>query len=200
LKRSFAVRATFLATVALAATGCAGSIKNMRELPVDTPWPRPAPGKALVVFMRPSGNGFGIQSSVFSMRRGQPQVIAIVAAKAKVAWQADPGKHLFMVVGESGDFMSADLAAGRTYYALVTPRMGMMKARFSLRPIAKQQLRTAETEEWIADTRWVAPDASTTEWARENSASIQEKYAEYFPRWMEKAPADRPALLPDDGE
>jgi hypothetical protein len=77
--------------------------------------------------------------------------------------------------------------------------MGMWKARFSLAPVSKPQLGTEEFNEWFRDSRWAAPDESTAAWARDHSASIQEKYAEYYRKWMEKAPADRPALLSDDG-
>lgn len=201
MRSPFAVRAAFLFTLALTAAGCAGTIKNMRELPADAPAPGPAPGKALVVFMRPSGTAYAIQSSVFAVKDGQqPQVVGILAAKAKVAWQANPGKSLFMVVGESGDFMSADLVAGRTYYALVTPRMGVWKARFSLAPVSKAQLGTPEFAEWFDASRWTAPDASTAAWASENAPDVQSKYTEYYAKWMTKAPADRPALLPEDGK
>jgi hypothetical protein len=199
VKKSVAVRAALLCMLALAAAGCAGTIKNMREVPPDAAAPAPAPGKALVVFMRPSGFAAGIQSSVFSMKEDKPQIVGILAAKAKVAWQADPGMHLFMVVGESGDFMTADLVAGRTYYALITPRMGVWKARFSLAPISKPQLGIEEFKEWFDTTRWVAPDESTAAWGHDNYPSIQEKFTAYYPKWMEKAPADRPALLSNDG-
>ena len=199
MKRSFAVRAALLCVLALAAPGCAGTIKNMREVPAGTAAPTPSAGKALVVFMRPSGMGYAIQSSVFSVKDGQPQIVGIVAAMAKVGWQADPGKHLFMVVGESGDFMSAELVAGRTYYALITPRMGVWKARFSLAPVSKPQLGTGEFKEWFERTRWAEPDERTAVWMHDNFSSVQEKYTAYYPKWMEKTPADRPALLPDDG-
>jgi hypothetical protein len=199
MKTTSFTRAAWLGALALAATGCAGTIKNMREVPLDAAPPAPAPGKAMVVFMRPSGTGYAIQSSVFAVKDGTPQMIGIVAAKAKVAWQADPGKSLFMVVGESGDFMGADLVAGRTYYALVTPRMGMWKARFSLKPVAKAELGSEEFKKWLEDCRWAVPDQSTETWARENADSVRAKYTSYYPKWKEKPPVERPALAPDDG-
>lgn len=189
---------TALLAVALAASGCAGAVKNMRELPPDAPPPAPSAGKALIVFMRPSGMAYAIQSSVFEVKDGQPQMIGIVTAKAKVGWQVDPGKHLFMVVGESGDFMSADVVAGKTYYATIDPRMGAWKARFSLRAVPKAELGSPQFEGWLKGCRWVAADESTAAWAQSNAPSVLAKYNEYHPRWMEKAPADRPALLPDD--
>jgi hypothetical protein len=161
--------------------------------------PAPAAGKAMVVFLRPSGLGAAIQSSVFEMRDNAPLLAGIVAAKTKVAYQAEPGKQLFMVVGESGDFMSAELVAGRTYYALVTPRMGVWKARYSLRPVHKAELGGSELAGWLADCRWVEKGQEAEAWARENMESIRSKHVEYYPKWMEKAEGDRPVLFAEDG-
>ena len=124
--------------------GCAGTVKSMREAPVEKSVAmKPEPGKALVVFMRPSGLGFAVQSSVFDVKDNQPSLVGIVAAKAKVAYQAPPGVHLFMVIGESADYMEAELLPDLTYYAQVSPRMGMWKARFSVEPVKPATLDTA---------------------------------------------------------
>lgn len=193
-------RLALLAALALSASACAGSIKNMKEVTAGTPEPAPAPGKAMVVFLRPSGMAYGIQSSVFAVNDRTPQLVGIVAAKTKVAWQADPGKHLFMVVGESGDFMSAELQAGKTYFAMVTPRMGMWKARFSLKPVGPEEAMSPEFVLGMNGSRWVEKDQASEDWARENAASVQAKYDAYYPKWMEKAEADRPQLRITDGK
>ena len=127
--------ATGLVALALLLAGCAGTVTNMREVPAGEPAMAPEPGKSLVVFMRPSGFGFAIQSSVFEVRDNDPLLIGIVAAKAKVGYNVEPGKRLFMAVGESADFMTAELEPNKTYYVQVTPRMGLWKARFSLAPV-----------------------------------------------------------------
>ena len=77
---------------------------------------------------------FAIQSTVFDVTDDAPRMVGIVSAKTKIAYEVAPGEHHFMVVSEAADFMRADLAAGKTYYALVTPRMGVWRARFSLLP------------------------------------------------------------------
>jgi hypothetical protein len=97
----------------------------MAEITAESYVPAPEPGKALLVFMRPSGVGSGIQSTVYEVSGDEVRIIGIVSAKTKIAYQAEPGKQLFMTVGESADFMSAELQPGRTYYASVAPRMGL---------------------------------------------------------------------------
>src|SRR5687767_12203944 len=117
------MRSLVLAAFVVLLAACAGSSPRMQEITAERYAPAPEPGKALVVFMRPSGLGFAIQSTVYEVSGDELRIIGIVSAKTKVAYQAEPGKRLFMTVGESADFMSAELQAGRTYYAAVAPRM-----------------------------------------------------------------------------
>jgi len=180
-------------------SGCAGSVKNMQPVPEDLAVTEPEDGKALLIFMRPSGIGFAIQSSVFSIVDDKPHLVGIVAAKKKVYYQTDPGQHLYMVVGESGDFMSAELLANKTYYALITPRMGVWKARFSLKPVHKNELDSEEFTNWLNGCQWVKTTDESVEWARSNMNSIQQKYDTYYPKWKAKNDMDKPALLPLDG-
>ena len=152
-----------------------------------------------MVFMRPSGMAFGVQSSVFEVTGQTPELVGILAAKAKVVHAVPPGKHLFMVVGESGDFMSADLAAGKTYYALVEPQVGNWKARFSLAPVTREMIGTEGFEDWFDDCRLVERSPAAKTWALENATSIRAKYAKYHPQWMELPEAERPSLTAEDG-
>lgn len=184
-----------LATLLLGA--CAGSSSYMRDVAPEKANYTVQPDKALVVFMRPSGLGFAIQSSVFDTSDGSAAFVSIVSAKTKVAHYADAGNRRFMVVGESADFMDAQLEAGKIYYALVTPRVGFWKARFSLRPVHADGLKTEEFAGWYKDTRWVENLASGSKWASSNMPSIRSKMVEYLPKWLEKA--KKPKLAAGDG-
>jgi hypothetical protein len=184
----------------LLVSGCAGTVKNMSTVPQERIVTSPAEGKAMLVFMRPSGLGFAIQSSVFEVVGENPSLVGIVAAKKKVSYQLEPGNHLFMVVGESADFMSAELEPNKTYYALVTPRMGVWKARFSLAPVHADELASSQFEEWLKECEWVEKSPASDSWVAANMASIQSKHQEYYAKWMSKDPEDRPKLLPRDGK
>lgn len=72
--------------------------------------------KALVVLLRPSTLGSMDPSSVFHRRGEHPELVGIVAARSKAAFQAEPGEHLFMAIGQGADLMSADLQVGKTCY------------------------------------------------------------------------------------
>lgn len=159
----------------------------------------PAPGKAMVVFLRSSGLGGAIQSSVYDTG-DQDTFIGIVSTGYKTAYQAEPGHHRFMVQAENADFLEADVDAGKTYYVLVSPRIGWWKARFSLLPIrndpsSKQhQVNSAEFREWMEKTSWVDLTPDAEQWYREHAAEVREKKLDYLKKWAEMAPADKAEL------
>jgi hypothetical protein len=185
--------------LALLIHGCAGTIKNMREVPPESVMASPEDGKAMVVFMRPSSLGYAIQSSVFEVKDEDLLLIGIVAAKTKVTYQLDPGKHLFMLIGESADYMTVDLLPGKTYYALITPRFGVWKARFSLKPIHQEEFNTPEFKEWIDDCKLVEKMVESDNWAANNVKSIQSKHDRYYPEWLKKPETEKPHLFNQDG-
>ena len=184
-----------IVTILLGLSGCSGSVSNMQVAKVDISSIEPEKGKAKVVFMRPSSFGFAIQSSVFTIKDNNPSIIGIVAAKKKIGQDFEPGEHLFMVIGESADFMSARLEADETYYALVTPRFGVWKARFSLKPLTSLELNSEEFKEWVTSAQTVESNNDTKIWAEANQQSIQSKYIEYYKDWMAKHEIERPRLI-----
>lgn len=187
-----------LAIVMALATGCVTSshmspVAGNQPLPID-------PAKAQIIFMRPSSYGGAIQSSVYEVENGKQEFIGIVSTGTKVAYNAEPGERLFMVVGENADFMIARMDANKTYYALVSPRIGMWKARFSLLPIhndptAKYNLNGEEFTKWNASTKFVEIAASGKQWYDENAASISAKREEYMVKWDRMLPEDKASLI-----
>ena len=192
---------TLLGTLLLA--GCAS---NPMDPVADQTIPAAAPDKAQVVFMRDAYTGKAIVSSLYDVTDGKTQFIGVMANGTKIAYPTTPGKHTFMVVSEAADFMEADLVAGKTYYALVTPRMGLWKARFSLWPIsndpeAAHSLKSKNFKGWVEDTDLVTNSPKSLAWYERVKASIEKKRAEYWPVWQEKsadAVAER-TLKPSNG-
>jgi len=184
--------------IGLTLTGCTSSL--MQPVSTDpTLSYSPAAHEAVVIFMRPSMFGGAIQSAVFDVTTEENVLVGIVSAKSKVAYKTIPGDHLFMVVGESADFMKAELGAGKTYYALVTPRMGLWKARFSLKPIKRGELETKQFTDWESSCSFYENTAKSHQWVNENLSSIQSKREADYKKWMSKPEANRPVLREDDG-
>lgn len=187
-----------LMAVALIFQGCAS--KHMRPVSPDAVLSyAPSAEESVVIFMRPSVFGGAIQSSVFDVTTADNVLVGIVSSKTKVAYRVTAGDHLFMVVGESADFMKAELLAGKTYYALVTPRMGVWKARFSLRPVHGEELSSDEFKDWESSCEFVENTESSLQWAKDNAPSIQDKREHYFEKWMSKPEEERPVLRKEDG-
>lgn len=190
-----------LISTAMFLIGCAGSNKYMKPAASGQDGPasfKLGEGEAGIIFMRPSTFGFAISSSVFEISEGDEMLVGIVSAKKKVFYKTGAGEHFFMVVGESADFMKANLMAGKIYYALVTPRVGAMKARFSLKPVKKSELSSAEFKSWEKDCELTENTPESFNWAKKNSGSIKAKRTKYWPVWDGKADFDKPILQEED--
>lgn len=150
--------------------------------------------RSLLIFMRPSSFGWLIQSTLYDGLK----YIGTLSANTQIAYQTSPGKHLFMVIGETADFMQADLLPNKTYYAEVMPRIGAWKARFSFRP-QNGQIAQSDIEEWLADTTQVAPNSLGYDWAAENRDDIKAKHDKYLVEWNKKRPAEKQTLKASSG-
>jgi len=149
-------------------------------------------GTSRIVFMRSAFVGQAIQASVFEIVNGTPEFIGIISNDTKVTFDTSPGEHLFMVVGESADFLKANLTETKTYYSIVSPRIGFWKARFSLHPVrnvqnAKFKYDSKEFVEMQSDSKFVKSGVKANDWALTNAASINKKLTSYLPKWKQKA-------------
>jgi hypothetical protein len=171
--------------------------------PISTaPTAAAASADSKVVFLRATNFGGAIAASVFDVTdAGEPKFIGIINRGNKLAYPVKPGLYTFMVVSEAADFMQATVAGGRTYYALVTPRMGVWKARFSFKPVRGDELDGNQFAAWDRGTRLVANTPKTLAWAKDNAADIADKRDRYLPEWSSKPASDRAAqtLNADDG-
>lgn len=177
-------------------SGCVTPEPNMKLSEVISAPVEPAPDMALVYFIRPRVAGYPAHAAVYD----GDEFIGFAPYNQKLAYQASPGEHLFMVVSEAADFMTADLVAGRTYYAQVVPRMGTWRARFSLWAVTKADLQTEEVRGWIDAASPVKNKAEAYAWAKKHAPSVQSKKDAYYAKWITKTDDLRPHLKAEDGE
>jgi hypothetical protein len=178
--------------LSLAMSGCASSLMKPAE---NQKLAVPTAQSSRIIFLRPSSMGGAIQAELFDVTSGDPTFIGVSSTGTKVAYDTMPGTHRLMVVSEAADFLEANLAAGKTYYAVVTPRMGAWKARFSLWPIkadakAEYSLQSKQFATWIANAKLVANTPEGEQWAKTNATSIKTKYTENLVVWKQKTPED----------
>ncbi len=161
---------------------------------------------ATVVFLRPSSLGGAIQASVFDVTDGKTSFGGIVSTDTQVRMQLPAGEHLLMVQAENADFMNATLAPGKTYYVLVSPRIGVWKARFSLLPIhndaaAKYSLKSEHFADWQKQCQLVEKSAAADAWYQAHQGAIESKRVDYMKKWdvMDAAHKAELTLHAEDG-
>jgi hypothetical protein len=198
-------RTAFAAIALFALTfGCSTPGSNisalMKNLGPNAHTPVPLYGQAVVVFIRANEDNSMTQSTVYEIASDGDHFVGVVSGSTKVAYMTQAGHRLFMVVGESADFMQAQLAEGKTYYVLVDPRAGMFKSRFSLLPVHKAQIGSPEFQKWESvDLLVWGPDVA--DWVRDNVDSIVEKRNHFFPDFQKLSDSERrnAGLLFEDG-
>jgi hypothetical protein len=159
-----------------------------------------------VVFMRSSVVGMAIKASVYEIVDDETIFIGMLKNNKRINFNTTPGNHTFMVIAESADFMQADLASGKTYYSVIKPRMGMMKARFSMYPIrsdgtSKFNTDSNDFKKLKRKTQVFTMSEDNKTWYQKHKKKFEKKRTKYWKKWQKK-PAEKIAektLNPEDG-
>ena len=167
----------------------------------------PDPGKALVVFVRSSFVVGAYSAPVVHLDvkttgaagavQMEDKLVGILSMYSKVAYQVEPGEHMFMSVGGGGPghLAKATLEQGRTYYVLVRPNWGFVPS-FSLFPLqrdpgAEFKLDSPELAGWLKGTDFHEPTPVAHEWMNGNRPSIVSKKGEALQKWNAMSDAER---------
>jgi hypothetical protein len=108
-------------------SGCASSMMIRSDMLIE-----PSPDYAVVNFLRPSSFGGAIKFGIWD----SDNFIGVLTPKNYIQYKATPGEHIFMARAENWAVIKADVQAGRTYYIVGAPRMGVWKARVGLEVIS----------------------------------------------------------------
>lgn len=170
----------------------AGCASNLMQLEPNQERLVPQSQVSQLIFMRPSYLGAAIKASLYDVSTEPAIFIGILSSGKKVAYQSPQGKRTFMVVSEAADFMEAELLPEKSYFAVVTPRMGAWKARFSLWPVSNNRkthyrIQSDEFEEWQKNTKFVSNTDESRAWFEQNKASIKSKQLQYWTVWQQKS-------------
>jgi len=151
----------------------------------------PQSGQALIVFMRPKpsfGRKFltddsGEIISIHDVTSSETKFVGVLERSTKICYDVAPGEYTFMVYGEAADYMKATVSAGKTYYAVLWPRTGFTKARFSFQPLRRSDLADEEFSQWNSGTFLVKNTPKSEEWAKKEAEKIEKKHMKYWPDW-----------------
>lgn len=193
-RRTLGIALSSFALFVLAGCGSTAMVKSDKAIKVNQ-------GEATVVFMRATMLGGAISAAVYDVTGSESKFIGLIDHNAKLAYSVTPGEHTFMVVSEAADFMKATVAGGKTYYALVTPRPGAWRARFSFKPLRQADLSGPDFSKWDSGTQLMENSAKSEAWAVSNASSVNAKRASYWAEWSAKAPEQRESqtLREEDG-
>lgn len=191
------IKALFITSV-LVLTGCSATGKYTQPA-VQTNHVVKS-DKAAIVFFRASSYGGAITSPLVEVDQdGNSTLVGILGPKEKMVKYVEPGEHTFMIVGENADFMKANVEAGKVYYGIIRPRMGIWKARFSLTPFKVKpedddfNLDGKNLVKWLKECKYTEPNDQAFAWHKTKNIELLELYKEYMPVWQRKSASQREA-------
>ena len=162
------------------------------------------PDEALLVFLGPEAPA-SLSLTLYDISEPAIQFIGIVQSGRKVAYAVKPGKHIFMLLATSTDFLEANVEAGKSYYAVTTMQpsaraFGM--AVYSLMPVRRAELSSSEFLRLVGGYAYVVRTARADAWYASNSASVYARRDKFLPQWSARSPKDRAArtLQVTDGQ
>ncbi len=151
-----------------------------------------------IVFFRATSFGGAVQAPIVEATEdGTLSFVAVVSAGKKYLHRTTPGKHLYVVGGESSDLLEANMEAGKTYYVYISPHIGWVKARFAFDPVKNVADGTFRKD--LAWCDWVANTPEGAKWFTDNLPSLQTKYADAKKEHAEAKPEDRKVVKPEYG-
>ncbi|MDR3175917.1 MAG: hypothetical protein LBU06_05240 [Desulfovibrio sp.] len=188
----------FIAVMNLWMTGCASNLMQ----PVDPAVINTAISQkeSGIVFFRPSALGGVFHSPVLEVKQdGSLNFIANVAAKAKFLHKTNPGKHLYLIDGEFGYFMEAELDAGKIYYAYVIPKIGWWRPRFDFTPVTNMDLISETFQSDFAQCKWYENTMEGNNWFLSNKPSLEKRYSNLIYRYQNIKLENKVKMLPEYG-
>lgn len=167
----------------------------------------PEQGMSQIVFARNQTLGWAVASALFEIIDEKPVFIGILANERKIIYPVKPGKHTFMVTSEAADFLVVEnMEVDKTYYSLVTSRMGTWTARFTPQPVKADGTTKYNTESrdfnvWFGDSLLATNSEMSEHWYLESKERVDALYQEWWPQWTMKPAEDkaRATLKATDG-
>jgi len=183
-------------TVSVAACTATSDYMVQPRVPVALVAP---PNAALVVFLRPSGYGRSVATTILD---DDGRFLGDSIGETQFAVALPPGKHVFLSWAENTAPLRAELLPGRVYYVEVSPRMGFWSTRVQLLALTPRSEHWEHVAEWLHDTTQLIPDGSAGQaYLNGRAEDVAERIRRAHERLTEldeEELAER-TLLPQDG-
>ena len=105
---------------------------------------KPSEGKALINFVRPSGNAAVQKATIWDRNR----LIAVSFGMQGFQYECDPGKHLIISWSAYKSPVEAELLPNRVYYIVLQAKAGFMRPRIHQIPVNPQHSLWEKALKW----------------------------------------------------
>jgi len=152
-----------------------------------------------ITFFRTSAVGAAIQAPIAEMVGSELEFVGIAFVDTKIRQIVAPGKHVYVLSGESGEIVEATLAPGKNYYVRMEPHMGFMKARFAGVSIPPTELLTDEVQKQLEDCVHVASNSEADKWFVANKETLLKKFNSGMKKWEKENTKKNAIVLENHG-
>ena len=154
----------------------------------------PTPDRAVITLMYPRQPTDFVSVSVYDVTEPQTKFIGILENGSKIAYPVPAGKYTFMIVANSTDFLDAQVAAGKTYYAVVEqtqPHAAGLMFRYAFRAVRAAEIDSADFREINRWTPFRAKTAKADAWYGTTESSVRNRREANLPIWGVRTAAER---------
>jgi hypothetical protein len=180
--------------LSIGVAGCAGrGMMSKDENPAT-----PKPDRAVVTLMFPRATSDLLSVSVYDVTEPQTKFIGILENGSKIAYPVPAGKYTFMIVANSTDFLEAQVAGGKTYYAVVEqvqPHAAGFLFRYAFRAVRAAEIDSADFRAVNRDTPFRAKTERADAWYGTSESSVRNRREAYLPAWRAKTATARSAQM-----
>jgi hypothetical protein len=187
-----------LMCLSIGVAGCASRSMMMNDA-------NPAASKsdqAVVILAFPPAITDFFSLSVYDVTEPETKLIGILETGSKIAYPVPAGRHTFMILANSTDFLEAHVAAGKTYYAVARQERpeGSFQFHYALRPVRAAELDSVESRA-IDRMPFKAKTDRADAWYVRSESSVRTRRQVFLPAWLEKNAGQRRAqtLYVEDG-
>lgn len=190
----------FLLISLLPITGCSPMATLMVPDEQIAAGPTAKPAEATIIFIRPAQHGAVIDSAVFLLEDNAEEFIGKLGYEEGVSTSVKPGEHLFMVTDQNINhprFMKAEVEAGKSYYAVVSPR-GWPAIIFALVPVKSNssfKFGHGDLPGWLESTVWVKKGPEADSWFKKNKGRIHSVRIDGYKAWLNVPESQDPQFL-----
>lgn len=113
---------------------------------------------------------------IFEVTDDEPQFVTISSIGTKIFYKTSPRKHVYLMDGDFGYFMDANLEAGKIYYVYISRRMGWVRDRFIFEPVSPSELKRADVIRTISKCDWYENSPEGEQYFSEKKPYIIQRY------------------------